>query len=187
MNMYSTCLSECDSQERILQMLKLLTSLMGIIAGSGTSVLWKLASMLGLGILWKWMKGEEAKEQLQRDEQKLDSDINRAIGQAGKNAAEAKEQADVNEEYLAQKKEINEMKLLAKVKIVVPEEIKVGVPFDVQFLGLESGLPVMMDGKWNMGTINSQGWLRMILNTPGERTLSVSIGNHKFEQKITVV
>jgi hypothetical protein len=77
------------------------------------------------------------------------------------------------------------LKLEARIKIIPPEEIFINTPFAVQFEGLPNGIEVWMDDKWKMGNIMN-GWLQMLVNTAGERELSVKINNKSFRQKIVI-
>jgi hypothetical protein len=167
-------------------MLNLFSNLINAITGGTSNIFMKLLSMLGMGIFWKWFKGEEEKEEERLANAKLDADINKSNVEAGNNASEASKSAKINEEYLKQKRIINEMKLKSRVKIIVPDGIRVKQPFAILIEGIPTGTAVMMDDKWKMGSVNENGYLKMIVNTPGKRKISVTIGEHKFEKEIEI-
>lgn len=167
-------------------MLSIFSKIINAISGGTSDLFMKLISMIGMGIFWKWFKKEEEKEEDRQANAKLDFDINKSNVEAGENAAEASKSAEINEEYLKQKRMINELKLKSRVKFIVPDEIKIKEPFHIQIEGIPAGTVIMMDDKWKMGSVNQNGYLKMILNSAGKRKISFAIGEYIFSKEIEV-
>ena len=159
-------------------MLNILKQLLQLFSGGTKTVLVRIAGMFIFKLLSLWVDRLIKKKKREEREDGLEDNVD-VISQRGADAvSNLKEAIKLNDEMMQKKDKENREKLkemLTPKMQVLDSTITAGKPFVVEIKNVDAGLPIYADKTWKIGTTPVSGQVRLLLTSPGKRTLDIPL------------